>query len=190
MKLLGIIGLSVSLICSLSCGSSGSDANSKQKQYVIMETSMGKIVMKLFTEDAPKTCEHFIKLINQGFYNNQVFFRVVKEHVIQAGCPKGDGSTDCGCTVKAEFNQNKHVVGTLGLARDTNPDSGSSQFYICLVPRPHLDGKYTVFGQVTEGLDVVDAIGAVEVNEKYIENIAFHVPKKPVVIKSASIVTK
>jgi cyclophilin family peptidyl-prolyl cis-trans isomerase len=157
-------------------------ACSAQEQDVcILDTSMGTMVFKFFEGDAPNTCAHFKKLVADGYYDGLPFYRVVKGHVIQAG--------DSSVNVNAEFNQNSHVEGTVGLARSEDPNSGQAAFYICLAPRPHLDGKYTVFGQLIEGLDVLRAIGNVEVSEKFYgeTNIAFHEPKEPVLIQRASI---
>ncbi len=108
---------------------------------------------------------------------------MVKGNVIQAGDDGKSGKP----AIKAEFNSNPHLLGTVGLARDQDPDSGSTEFYICLAPRPHLDGKYTVFGQLTEGIDVLEKIGGVEVDEQYVgeSKIAFHKPKRPVIIEKA-----
>jgi cyclophilin family peptidyl-prolyl cis-trans isomerase len=93
--------------------------------------------------------------------------------------------------VKGEFNSHPFVVGTVGLARDVDPDSGGTEVFICLAPRPHLDGKYAAFGELIEGRDVLEKIGAVAVNEKWIESggnkVAFHEPKTPVVIEKATI---
>jgi len=119
-------------------------------------------------------------MIDTGFYNQQPFYRVVAGHVIQCG---GGGNP-----LKAEFSERPHIAGTVGLARADDPDSGDSSFYICLAPRPHLDGQFTVFGQVIEGMDVLYAIGNVDVIEKWYgedQNIAFHEPAEPVLILNA-----
>ncbi|MEE9571759.1 MAG: peptidylprolyl isomerase, partial [Candidatus Neomarinimicrobiota bacterium] len=129
---------------------------------------------------------NFKNLVKEGFYDSLTFYRVVNDHVIQAG----DGGENGILTVQAEFNQYPHITGTVGLARDEDPNSGSTEFYICLVPRPHLDGKYTVFGQLTEGYDVLEKIGNTEIVEQYVgadKNIAFHAPKDPVIIEKATI---
>src|SRR5256885_15595444 len=94
----------------------------------------------------------------QGFYTGLVVQRVVPESVAQAITPKGNGTGGPGYTIKAEFNAHKHVRGTVAMARSADPDSAGSQFYICLGPASFLDGKYTVFGSVTKGMDVVDGI--------------------------------
>jgi cyclophilin family peptidyl-prolyl cis-trans isomerase len=153
------------------------DTQEKEKVAVI-ETNLGKMVFRFFFKDAPKTCANFIKLADSGFYNGRQFYRVVKGHVIQGGC-EGEG---VNYTIEAEFNKNKHIVGTVGMARTTDPNSANTEFYICLTPRPHLDGKFTVFGQLIEGYDVLEKIGNVEIEEKIVEGIAFHRPKNPVTI--------
>ncbi|MBI4833462.1 MAG: peptidylprolyl isomerase [Planctomycetes bacterium] len=145
---------------------------------------MGEMTFKFFTKDAPLSCANFIKLAKSGFYNNREFYRVVKGHVIQAGVGEGEG---VDYTVKAEFNKNPHITGAVGMARAEDPDSASTEFYICHTPRPHLDGRYTVFGQLTDGFDVLDKIGNTEVEEKMIEGVAFNKPKVPVKILSITI---
>ncbi len=128
------------------------------------EKSLGKIKIELFTQDAPQTCANFIKLAQQGFYNGLTFHRVIPGFVVQGGDPKGDGTGGPGYTIPAEINPKfKHLKGTVATARlpdHVNPTKASSgsQFYICLAPTPHLDGNYTIFGQVVEGMDVVDKI--------------------------------
>ena len=116
------------------------------------------IDMKFYPEDAPKTVENFVTLAKKGFYNNLTFHRVVPDFVVQGGCPKGDGTGGPGYTIPAEFNKQKHVRGTLAMARSQDPNSAGSQFYICYGPTPHLDGSYTVFGKVTSGMEHVDRI--------------------------------
>lgn len=118
----------------------------------------GEIRMEFFPEDAPKTVENFVTLARKGFYDGLVFHRVVPGFVVQGGDPKGDGTGGPGYTIKAEFSARKHVRGTLAMARSQHPDSAGSQFYITYGPQPHLDGSYTVFGQVVAGMEHVDAI--------------------------------
>ena len=151
-----------------------------------LETNYGTMTFKFFEDAAPLTSEKFKGLVEKGFYDSLTFYRVVKDHVIQAG----DGGENDIPTVVAEFNKYPHVKGTVGLARSEDPNSGSTEFYICLVPRPHLDGNYTVFGQLIEGYNVLEKIGNVEIIEQYVGeelNIAFHKPKEPVVILKASL---
>ena len=116
------------------------------------------IDIEFYPQDAPKTVENFVTLAKKGFYNGLTFHRVVPDFVVQGGCPKGDGTGSPGYTIKAEFNAKKHVRGTLAMARSQDPDSAGSQFYICYGPTPHLDRNYTVFGQVTSGMEHVDRI--------------------------------
>ncbi|HYE91256.1 MAG TPA: peptidylprolyl isomerase [Terriglobales bacterium] len=116
------------------------------------------IDMKFYPEDAPKTVENFVTLAKKGFYNGLTFHRVVPDFVVQGGCPKGDGTGGPGYTVPAEFNAQKHLRGSVAMARSQHPDSAGSQFYICYGTTPHLDRNYTVFGQVTSGMEHVDRI--------------------------------
>jgi peptidylprolyl isomerase/peptidyl-prolyl cis-trans isomerase B (cyclophilin B) len=125
---------------------------------VITMEKGGEIRIELYPEDAPKTVESFITLSKKGFYDGLTFHRVVPGFVAQGGDPKGDGTGGPGYMLKAEFNKRKHVRGTVAMARSQSPDSAGSQFYICFAPAPHLDNNYTVFGQVTSGMDVVDRI--------------------------------
>lgn len=156
----------------------------------VLKTNMGTMVFRFFEEDAPLTSAHFKKLVREGFYDGKPFYRVVKGHVIQAG----DGEGTAGPKVQGELkssDKHPHVAGVVGLARDKEPDTGSTEFYICLAPRPHLDGKYAVFGELIEGMDVLEKIGNVDVNPRYLEgNVAFHEPKQPVIIEKATIETR
>ena len=117
-----------------------------------------QIDIAFYPEDAPKTVENFVTLAKKGFYNGLNFHRVVPDFVVQGGCPKGDGTGGPGYMIKAEFNSKKHLRGTVAMARSQSPDSAGSQFYICYGPTPHLDRNYTVFGQVTSGMEHVDRI--------------------------------
>jgi len=163
--------------------------NTREETICVIETTHGVMTFRFFEEDAPLHGAHFRKLVREGFYDGKTFYRVVKGHVIQAG----DGEGTAGPTVKAEFNSRPHVVGTVGMARDEDPDSGSTEFYICLAPRPHLDGKYTVFGQLVEGYDVLEKIGNLPVNEKFVgeeRKVAFHEPQEPVVIRRMTLASR
>jgi len=145
----------------------GAQTPAKAKGAVITMEKGGDIAIEFFPADAPKTVENFVKLAGQGFYDGVTFHRVVPGFVAQAGdpqsktLPQGDprlGTGGPGYTVKAEFNKQKHDRGVLAMARTQDPDSAGSQFYITLAATPHLDGKYTVFGKVTSGMNVVDGI--------------------------------
>jgi peptidyl-prolyl cis-trans isomerase B (cyclophilin B) len=116
------------------------------------------IDIAFYPEDAPKTVQNFVTLAKKGFYNGLKFHRVVPDFVVQGGCPKGDGTGGPGYTIPAEFNAKKHVRGTVAMARSQHPDSAGSQFYITYGATPHLDRNYTVFGQVTTGMEHVDRI--------------------------------
>jgi peptidyl-prolyl cis-trans isomerase B (cyclophilin B) len=130
-----------------------------ETMIAVIETNMGMIKLKFYPDVAPNHCRNFIRLAKDGFYDNLIFHRVIKGFMIQGGCPQGTGMGGPGWNVDAEFSQRKHLKGTLSMARSTDPNSAGSQFFICLEPQPGLDGKYTVFGQVIEGQDVVDKIG-------------------------------
>ena len=117
-----------------------------------------EIHLEFYPADAPKTVGNFVTLAKKGFYNGLNFHRVVPDFVVQGGCPKGNGTGGPGYQIKAEFNKQKHVRGTLAMARSQDPDSAGSQFYICYGTTPHLDGQYTVFGRVVSGMEHVDRI--------------------------------
>lgn len=124
----------------------------------IMETSKGTINLELFSQDAPKTVENFVKLSKDGFYDGLSFHRVIPNFMVQGGCPHGTGTGGPGYKIKCETagNPNKHEAGTLSMAH-AGKDTGGSQFFICHSAQSHLDGIHTVFGK-TEDMDVVNAI--------------------------------
>jgi cyclophilin family peptidyl-prolyl cis-trans isomerase/HEAT repeat protein len=122
---------------------------------VRLETKRGTIVLQL--GHAAGTVENFVKLVRRGFYDGLTFHRVVPDFVVQGGDPRGDGSGGPGWTIPCEINPVRYREGTVGMAL-SGPDTGGSQFFIALSPQPHLDGRYTVFGQVVEGMEVVRAI--------------------------------
>jgi cyclophilin family peptidyl-prolyl cis-trans isomerase len=158
--------------------------NTSDKEINAMEatlsTSMGDIKISFYKDDAPKTVENFVKLANEGFYNGLIFHRVIKDFMIQGGDPSGDGTGGPGYTFEDEINDHKIVVGSLAMA-NSGPNTNGSQFFIVTEKeQPHLDGKHTVFGEVTEGMDVVSAIAAVEVDES-------DKPVEPVYINSITI---
>jgi cyclophilin family peptidyl-prolyl cis-trans isomerase len=123
-----------------------------------MHTSAGPIQLELFDEEAPKTVENFRKLSTDGFYDGLIFHRVIPDFMIQGGCPEGSGTGGPGYTFEDEFNQHKIERGALAMA-NSGPNTNGSQFFIVTTEAaPWLDGKHTVFGRVTEGMDAVDAI--------------------------------
>ncbi|HEV8474512.1 MAG TPA: peptidylprolyl isomerase [Methylomirabilota bacterium] len=129
----------------------------KQTGVITLENG-NEIRVEFFPADAPKTVENFVTLAKKGFYNGLTFHRVVADFVVQGGCPQGTGTGGPGYTIPAEFNRNKHVRGSLAMARSQHPDSAGSQFYITYGAQPHLDNNYTVFGKVTSGMEHVDRI--------------------------------
>lgn len=146
-------------------------------EIAVIKTTKGTIKFEFFSKDAPNHVASFIELAQAGFYDGTKFHRVEPGFVIQGGDPlsKNDdpmvGTGGPGYRLAAEFNSHQHLEGTVAMARSMDPDSGGSQFYICLGPQPSLDGQYTVFGQVTEGMDVVKQIAVGDVMESVtIEN--------------------
>lgn len=121
-------------------------------------TDKGDIVFTFFPDDAPTHTAAFMKLAEAGFYDGLVFHRVEPGFVIQGGDPDGNGTGGPGYRLKAEFNARPHVRGAVAMARSSSPDSAGSQFYICLADARFLDNNYTVFGQMTEGFEALDAI--------------------------------
>ena len=127
-----------------------------------MTTNHGDITFELFDEDAPKTVENFTKLARDGFYDGVVFHRVIPDFMIQGGDPTGTGSGGPGYQFEDEFNEHRVERGALAMA-NAGPNTNGSQFFIVTADAcPWLDGKHTVFGRVTSGMDVVDAISALD----------------------------
>jgi predicted neuraminidase/cyclophilin family peptidyl-prolyl cis-trans isomerase len=158
-------------------------AAAMRTERCVMETSLGTLEFALFDKDAPKTVAQFKSLVRRGFYDGKDFYRVVRGHVIQAG--GGDAPS-----LPPEFNTRPHVLGALGLGRVGDEWSGDSEIYVCVAPRPHLDGRYAVFGQLTAGLDVLERIANVPVEERWEgpdNKMAMHKPLEPVVIRRAVI---
>ncbi len=153
---------------------------------VVLETNHGPISIRFLPQGAEATAAQFRRLVEEGFYDGTEFYRVVDGHVIQAG----DGGENDQPTVSAEFGAYPHVTGAVGMARGADPDSGSTEFYICVAPRPHLDGRYAVFGLVESGYQTVLSIARTDVDEQFVGdegNVAFHAPVEPVVIERATI---
>jgi cyclophilin family peptidyl-prolyl cis-trans isomerase len=130
-----------------------------------IRTPKGDIVFTFYPHEARQHSAAFIKLARAGFYDGLSFHRVEPGFVIQGGCPQGTGTGGPGYNLDAEFNDHPHVKGTVAMARSQNPNSGGSQFYICLGDARFLDKQYTVFGQTTAGQEVVDAIRKGDVME-------------------------
>jgi cyclophilin family peptidyl-prolyl cis-trans isomerase len=131
------------------------EAAGTQRVELVLER--GRIVLELFSSDAPLTVANFTQLAGSGYFDGLTFHRVVPNFVIQGGDPRGDGWGGPGHQIRCEINQRPYIRGTLGMALD-GKDTGGSQFFITHTPQPHLDGGYTVFGQVVEGMDLVDQV--------------------------------
>jgi len=127
------------------------------RRHAVIETRHGDIEIELFGDEVVQTVASFISLAGRGFYNGLTFHRVVPNFVIQGGCPRGDGWGDDGYYIRSEFNQHTYGRGYIGIAHD-GKDTGGSQFFITHSPQHHLDGRYTIFGKVTKGMDVVDQV--------------------------------
>ena len=136
-----------------------------ENPIVTIEMESGdRIIAELFPEIAPNTVHNFISLIEDGFYNDLIFHRVIPSFMIQGGCPLGEGYGNPGYSIPGEFSGNgfendlEHDAGVLSMARSGHPDSAGSQFFIMHEASPHLDGQYAAFGQVIEGQEIVDKI--------------------------------
>jgi peptidyl-prolyl cis-trans isomerase B (cyclophilin B) len=146
-----------------------------------MHTNHGAIQLELFDADAPKTVDNFVKLSKDGFYDGLIFHRVIRDFMIQGGCPQGTGTGGPGYQFEDEINDNKIVRGALAMA-NAGPNTNGSQFFIVTTDAaPWLDGKHTVFGRVTEGMEAVDSIegaptGAQDrpVEDAVIERVEIH----------------
>lgn len=123
----------------------------------VIEMDKGKVVIEMFDKEAPNTVANFEKLAGQGYYDGLTFHRVIQGFMAQGGCPDGTGAGGPGYSIKCEINPNKHLRGSLSMAH-RGPNTGGSQFFICYEPQPHLDGVHTVFGRVTEGMEVIDQV--------------------------------
>jgi peptidyl-prolyl cis-trans isomerase B (cyclophilin B) len=146
-----------------------------------MHTNHGAIELELFDEDAPKTVENFVKLSRDGYYDGLLFHRVIRDFMIQGGCPEGTGTGGPGYQFEDEINDNKIVRGALAMA-NAGPNTNGSQFFIVTTEgAPWLDGKHTVFGRVTSGMEAVDSIEGAEtgaqdrpVKDAVIERVEVH----------------
>lgn len=157
-----------------------------QNPIITFEMENGSIMKaELYPQIAPNTVNNFISLVNKGYYDGITFHRVIRGFMIQGGCPEGTGMGGPGYCIKGEFSQNgfqndlKHTPGVLSMARTMAPDSAGSQFFIMHKTSPHLDGAYAAFGQITEGMDVVNQIA--ETSTDYSDR-----PMEPQIIKKVT----
>ena len=158
---------SLLLAAAVGAGTFTTTARAAEKEVAVLKTSAGEMVVEFWPEVASKTIENFKKLVKEGFYDGTAFHRIIDGFMIQGGDPLtkdpskeamwGTGSP--GYRIKAEFNERKHEFGVLSMARGGDPDSAGSQFFICLGPVAQLDGKYTAFGKLIKGEDVLRKIG-------------------------------
>jgi peptidylprolyl isomerase len=125
---------------------------------LILETTKGPVAIAMRPDLAPAHVARIKQLVEEGFYDGVAFHRVIDGFMAQTGCPYGTGTGGSGQKLKAEFSKEKHVRGTVSMARSQNPDSGDSQFFICLEESPWLNGQYTVWGKVVEGMENIDQI--------------------------------
>jgi peptidylprolyl isomerase len=131
---------------------------SSTENTLILETSKGPVTIRMRPDLAPQHVSRIKELVREGFYDGIVFHRVIDGFMAQTGCPHGTGTGGSGKKLKAEFTAAKHVRGTVSMARAQNPDSGDSQFFICFADAPFLNGQYSVWGEVTAGMENVDKI--------------------------------
>jgi peptidylprolyl isomerase len=148
----------LALVAVLLLAAGGPVAAADLENTLYLDVPKGRVVIELRPDLAPKTVARIKELVRKGFYDGIAFHRVIPGFMAQTGDPKGDGTGGSGQTLKAEFSQAHHVRGTVSMARAQSPDSADSQFFICFAPAPFLDGKYTIFGQVTSGMEFIDAI--------------------------------
>lgn len=125
---------------------------------LLLKLKDGDVVIEMYPEDAPEHVKRIKELARAEFYNGLKFHRIIDGFMAQTGCPYGNGTGGTGKKLKAEFNRNPHKRGTVSMARSMMPDSADSQFFICFADCPWLDGQYTVWGEVTSGMDAVDKI--------------------------------
>ncbi len=148
--------------------------SAKPNSLAVFETSKGNFTVELFEDKAPITAKNFIDLANKGFYNGQIFHRVIDNFMIQGGDPQGNGTGGPGYSIPDEFHPSlKHSSAGLLSMANRGPNTGGSQFFITLAPTPWLDNKHAIFGTVTAGLDVVQAIGKVKTGtqDRPLENV-------------------
>ena len=166
MSILGVLLLSATLFAAEQ-RKEEKKSTSTNNEVAVIKTSEGDMVVQFWSDAAPNTIENFKKLARQGFYNGTIFHRIVKGFMIQGGDPNSKdpakedryGEGGPGYKIKAEFNDHSHDRGVISMAREPDPDSAGSQFFICLAPVTRLDHQYTTFGKLIKGYDVLAKIG-------------------------------
>jgi len=145
------------IVAALHAGGAARAAESAEN-ILYMDLAFGRVVITMRPDLAPGTCSHIRALVRRGFYDGVPFHRVIEGFMAQTGDPTGTGTGGSGHPIKPEFSAEKHVRGTVSMARTSDPNSADSQFFIMYAPSPQLDGKYTIWGQVTSGMELVDQI--------------------------------
>jgi len=195
MKFSILLGLLTALVAAAFAAEEKKQNSSmnSSNEVAVIRTSEGDMVVQFWTDATPNTIDNFKKLARAGFYNGTIFHRIVKGFMIQGGDPNSKdpakedryGEGGPGYKIKAEFNDHPHQRGVFSMARDPNPDSAGSQFFICLAPVPRLDHQYTTFGKLIKGDDVLQKIGDTPVTMAHGE---MSKPTKRVVINKIDIV--
>jgi peptidyl-prolyl cis-trans isomerase B (cyclophilin B) len=196
MKLPILAALLITLIGGVFAADEKKEASSinSSNEVAVIKTSEGDMVVQFWTDAAPKTIENFKKLARSGFYNGTIFHRIVKGFMIQGGDPNSKdpakensyGAGGPGYKIKAEFNDHSHERGVISMAREPDPDSAGSQFFICLAPVHRLDHHYTTFGKLIKGDDVLEKIGNAPIERNSQGEVSK--PTKRVVINKIEIV--
>lgn len=185
-SLIWLLAAGMTLMLLVGCG------GGMKNRVAVMYTEFGNVVLEFFPEDAPNHVNRFTELAKEGYYDGVLFHRVIPGFVVQAGDPKTKdpatprmeyGTGGSGQDLLAEFNDRKHQRGTLAMARAQDPNSADSQFYIALDKLPHLDNKYTIFGQVVDGMEVIDQVAEVKTDVR-------DIPEEPVRIDSIRVMSR
>jgi peptidyl-prolyl cis-trans isomerase B (cyclophilin B) len=196
-KLLSTLLASVAFVATIqSPAACAADEAKPSDQVAVIKTAAGEMVAEFWPDVAPKTVENFVTLAKKGFYDGTAFHRIVKGFMIQGGDPKTKdaaleaewGTGDPGYKIKAEFNAKKHERGVLSMARGGDPNSAGCQFFICLDAAPFLDGKYTTFGKLIKGEDVLLKLGETPVGPS--GNGEISKPQQRVGVESIKIVPR